>query len=420
MIDYAPKNKKVFSWSAFFFASLILIPYLDTGWIRKNLTYKTDRIYVYPIIFFMLVVIFFSVVHKFINKDKRILSSKEYNCVYLFCIYTSINVAFRSISNKNFDVSFVQYLWAIVPMIYSIIVIGTIKNKLIDIEKIIDYYLYLIAGYCIFSVLIYIKNFGYNFELTTRISGGSGSGGLLFSYTLVLAYGLLILRKEFIPLLHSIIIMFIYLGFILLSGSRIAIVFALILTFLFILKSKHNFRKIVNTILLLLFLIICQFFDLYSQLLKVAPRLSNMTSGIRGVNFISSLKLFVSDNILNEFIGRGLGQFFPYQDWFLHHVSVLDITFMHNGMIFIVQPHNSFIHILLELGIIGLILFMMIICSLYKKALQHQSRNCKTIISFIFVSVIILNCFDSAFTINPGVASIWWIILFLLTCYKEE
>lgn len=420
MIDYAPKNKKVFSWSAFFFASLILIPYLDTGWIRKNLTYKTDRIYVYPIIFFMLVVIFFSVVHKFMNKNKKIISGKEYNYIFWFCIYMTINVTTRSLSNGNYDVSFIQYLWFIVPMLYAIIVIETIKYKHINIGNIIDYYLYLIAGYCVFSVFIYVKNFGYNFELTTRISGGTGSGGLLFSYTLVLAFGLLILRKEFISLLHSIIIMFIYLGFIFLSGSRTAIAFAVIFTFVFILKSKHDFRRIVYVFLFLLLLIIGQFFDLYDQFLKIAPRLSNMSSGIRGINFISSLILFISDNILNEFFGRGLGQFFPYQYWLLHHVSIFDITFMHNGMIFIVQPHNSFIHILLELGIIGLILFMMIICSLYKKALQHQSRNCKIIISFIFVSAIILNCFDSAFTINPGVASIWWIIIFLLTCYKEE
>ena len=89
-------------------------------------------------------------------------------------------------------------------------------------------------------------------------------------------------------------------------------------------------------------------------------------------------------------------------------------------MTFIVQPHNTFIHILLELGINGLLLFVITICSLYKKIVINHSKNCMFQISFIVLSVIILNFFDSVFTINPGIASIWWIILFLLVNYKED
>ena len=160
--------------------------------------------------------------------------------------------------------------------------------------------------------------------------------------------------------------------------------------------------------------------DYNELLIKIAPRLADVSSGIRGINAANSIKLFLSDSILDEFFGKGLGQFFPYQDWFINHTSILDITFSYEGMVFIVQPHNTFIHILLELGIIGLLLFVITICSLYKKIVINHSKNCMFQISFIVLSMIILNFFDSVFTINPGVASIWWIILFLLVNYKED
>ena len=84
------EDKKGCLWQVFFFSMLLLVPYLDTGWIRNHLTYKTDRIYIYPIVFFMLAVIIINILLKIFKKNTKIKINQEYKCAYLFCIYSTM------------------------------------------------------------------------------------------------------------------------------------------------------------------------------------------------------------------------------------------------------------------------------------------------------------------------------------------
>lgn len=210
------------------------------------------------------------------------------------------------------------------------------------------------------------------------------------------------------------------LGFLYISGTRSSIyVIAIIMLLLIWFNRRKGFQfLIVFTVLLAIAVITLSFFDVsFERYLKTETSRTDSSLGI--------ISVLLSDNI-SLFIGQGLGAFFPYEEFYILSQSGRDYggltsvnTFTSNSKEILVDPHSSYIWILSEMGLFGLILFF----GLIKKGffisinrLRNLNNENKIFIglSVFCLSMIISNMVSSIFMNEPYVAAIFWFFLFAL------
>ena len=92
-------------------------------------------------------------------------------------------------------------------------------------------------------------------------------------------------------------------------------------------------------------------------------------------------------------------------------------TFLLDGISVVVQPHNTFIYILIENGILGLVLCLLALGRITVSFLNCKSYNYANKVMIVAVFGFV-NCFDSILYIQPGVATLFWMMLFLV--YEEN
>lgn len=411
------KKKNIYEWIP---PILLLMPYLDRGWIRHTFLYSKNGVYFYPILIFMIVVgcvfAFITRHHVFCSRLRQIIRGTSF-----LAFLTFLSGAVISILNNNFAVFAVQFMWLFIPIWYAWEVYAFICHKKLNIGNIVDKYLGLFAAYCVFSIAIQMYSYGFYFGSSIRLGGGSGSGGLLFSYTVAIVFGLLILRKKHIPAVKRILLAGIYFLFAILSGSRGAIFIILFELVLYFFSYKKTYQRIMMVSAAFFFAVIGNPMEYIYQ---IAPRLLELSDNKRAQTISSTLNVFSQQGILRDLFGNGLGQFFPYQEWLgsinslygtIHFKNIISI----NGELFLVQPHNTYIHLLLEIGIIGLAVFMIILFLMMKFLLNTHVGECRRNLLIIFFIICAFNCLDAVFSMAPGIASIWWILTLIVIGYKD-
>lgn len=409
------KKKRISEW---FPAILLLIPYLDRGWIRNTFLYKTDDIYIYPI---EIVLLFLCVIFLFLDKgvkvERNFLQIRTAFLMFL-CVIFLLGLV-KGIINNKIIVFLSQYIWIILPILFSLLLMLYITKKKLDLGVVIDHYILLFAFYCLFSLVIQILFYGYKMGSSTRIGGGSGSGGLLFSYTIAMVFGLLIIRKEFIPKSKYIVYVAIFLMYVVLGGSRAAITIIMIEFLISLFINKSDYRKLATIFILILCFLIWNPSD---WLLMLVPRLNSFADVSRGKTVIGLLEIMSKSDFGTILTGYGIGQFFPYQKWLgsssaLFGTQYFDNFFVFDGHSILVQPHNTFLYIYVETGILGLVLLLNIFVKLYKNCLLCNINQIKIMLILLLCFGGVFCCVDSVLTMNPGVSSIWWSIFMFIAGY---
>ena len=113
--------------------------------------------------------------------------------------------------------------------------------------------------------------------------------------------------------------------------------------------------------------------------------------------------------------GHGVGNFFPFQQWTASNAGVssnayawFDVNlFSYKGTMILVQPHNTFIYLLMETGALGVLLFLRTVFVGMKDGNGAIHPN----ILIVVVAFILLALFESTIIIQPGIACMWWLMI---------
>lgn len=411
-----------------FFSLFFLIPYAETNAIRETLTYvHPTGVGLLPSVIVLTLIMATLTLPLFIVSlgVSRSYASQRYmrRCfiaMSLFSILMLIRVFFTATPIKMLY----QLVWVVIPFYFAIYLVSIINRLDLDIERIHSNGLTVFTFYLIFNILVNITRYGYSFGNSdpgarSRLIS-PGGGPVILGYTIAIMLALLLFyQSEFKNgrFVFSFAVMVIT-SF--LTGSRGSMWPVVFLVILFLVD-----RRIIIRVGLVMILIGIFFINPLEFLREKLPRFFNLLDVSRLTTASSIFEIFSFQLLFEMFFGKGLGTFFPYQEWLLARMGsygYVPNVFAYHSFSLLVQPHNSYIYLLIETGIIGTVLFCYPIFHSIKCALIEFSGKQSATYKYKVLAVIliaVLNLFDAVFIVAPGSATLWWFVLLSLTgCSK--
>ncbi|CAM3268797.1 O-antigen ligase family protein [Filibacter tadaridae] len=342
----------------------------------------TNEVWIIPI---LCLVIFF------IGKSNPLESIKKYNLIFLVLIYMYI----LNIAVSGFHInSIAQYIYAgllfIIPML---LFFPMSKCKSDDIRIIIKFFIVICLIYAVFAIIL-STNYAYFMELVgndvtnyrfsaqyraSMMLGSSITVSYYFNLTLPLCFYIYFTDKERSWRIISLLAIIIIIIATLVLLSRTATLCTLLITLYFLIFIKNEKTKISGNISIICVVIAALFYAFSNY---------DLTRLLGGLSFsgdseiarleATSLGLYIFSKY--PLFGSGMGNFFEriYETRF---ISVDDIT----GLI---DPHNMYILILSELGIMGFVITLILFCLLIKRfsgIKEKALRRTAYIILFAFL-----------------------------------
>ncbi len=352
MLSSNVEKKIRFEDMVIFLLALSVFPHSILKW---SINVSISDIYLLIMVFFLL-----------ITKKGKIKIFKKYSILISIYLFICVVSFFISTNLKSSLIRLIQYTQYLV---LTVLVFSNINSKGI-LKKTI--YLYLIPStvLSIIAILITIKD-GYNGAIYI-LGYQKNALGAVVGYAIPLILGLYQFNKYKILLSLSLILNGIALF---LTFSRGAILGSFIASFLILLftkKIKKIFYFIINILILtstLLVLlpdwIINQFFD-FQQNSSAYSRIIIYEDAVQKIK----------QNLL---IGNGIGNYF---------IRIPSINFSQD------DPSNVFLLNLVEIGIIGLIVFILILIYIYIKAIKNV-KLFKYDKDLLILNSIFISCFTA-------------------------
>ena len=324
-----------------------------------------------------------------------------------FCLY-SIAVLFINTRLKANNVS--TLLWMTVPLACALSVRSRVIHSNLNHKRIIYYGTCFFSAYSILLVLynIIALNIFTSGRRLTALAGGS----VIYGYTIAVYFALVITNRDVFSYSQTLFLKLLFTFIVVLTGSRGG-VWPIILLWIFdFVRRDFSYKRLLCSLLILLIFVIINPVD---YVYEYMPRLFIYTDSSRIASNDSAIQALLSFDSIDLLLGRGPGNFFPYQAWVNRNVDIGSSmgnsnVFYFNGLALLVQPHNSFLYYLLELGSIGLMLILAII----SKNVIHRFPSKRFIDAFVLVgTVVVVNLFDSILIVEPGISFVMWLIILL-------
>lgn len=402
-----------------FLALVFIIPYIEVSFIRELLEYKSYDILVPASISVLGLISIMLLVFIFFGRSK--VKLREFYPVIFVKVILDIIILIRGLYLQDINIFLSQFIRFAIPFYYAMLVIKIIKMYKLNIINISKTGIFYFSLYIVTNIAINFNKYGFVLFNGTDKSRliSPGGGPVIFGYTIVIVMSYLLYYKKYLSKQYNNIIITILLIGGVLTGSRGAIWPILILTLIYLISYK-DLRKTVIAFTLLVSVFIV--FNPIDFLGDIIPRILNFSLGGRGNTTINAINVFKEQSLLLMLFGVGLSACFPYQLWSISKSSVSNIisynTFLYNSQVLLVQPHNTYIYLLIETGILGLTLFLLIIVFSIKIIKQQNIiGKCYKYITVILIFG--LNYLDSVFMIEPGSAGLWWVLLFFVI-YNEN
>jgi hypothetical protein len=338
--------------------------------------------------------------------------------VYSICIHVVFDLfmILRGAYLGDIELSIIQLLWKSMPFYYAIIIIIYIIRSNLDLIAILKNFIFLFSCYVAINIVINIVKYGFSF---TDIDGlrrviSPGGGPVIYGYTISIVTALLYyLRNNFSNVSLTILTLLLGIGSFM-TGSRGSMWSLLIVISIFVVDRKKSKNIILILLLMMIIMILLNPFEI---IYKYVPRFFQVEDSIRGETIKNSIGIFKNFSIVEQLFGKGLGYVFPFTNW-LYMINEFGYSpqfFYFDNFHVLVQPHNLYLYILLEAGILGLILFIFPVirtCTMIYKAKNNNYKYGVLIVSLI----LILNFVDSVFWVAPGIAGLWYLILYSIGC----
>lgn len=401
------------------FALLILLPYVENNLLQDFLDIQINSTsYIKAIVFIMIALCAVFMVICVLLRRFTITDHGLILFGFVFAGFLSLIVIAH-----DFATSLCVWLWLCVPMVLSILSVSVCCNWQLNITKVLKYMIQYFTTY-LFVVLAYYVVFKRLFIDSSVRMSPRGGGAVIFGYTIAVVFALCIYLKEsFSSKVYYALLILLSIGALgtATRGAVWPIAGCWVINLLF---SKSSYKKTIAIAALVPLSVI-----LFSAVLNSSvefigwQRLFNPYS-FRRMSTSSSIFSFFSElPLYSKLFGLGLGNFFPYQHWFLSIDDVEQNMFEYNGRTFMVQPHNSFLYTLVETGVLGIaffaVFFILVVFCIMKNG--KEKRDHALLKKLIVVGVVlVVNCLDSVFYVQPGVAFVYWLILLLLVEEKIQ
>ena len=415
----------------------LLIAFLPVSFILGNLAINLNVV--------LIIISSLLIFHKDFFKIKLYLIDKFFLLFFFFIIFTGIfnDIYFiikdaypedYQTTKKSF--SYLRYLLFYFSLRYLI------EKKIINLKFFFISCLAasLFVTFDIFYQLIVGKDiFGYEIINTRKLSGPFGdeliAGGYLLRFSIFSLFLIPLFYNKFSGKLLNLIIPFLICTFIsgvILSGNRMPLIMYFFTLFLIIIFQKQTRKYLIIFIAtsLIVFSLAYKFnlkvknnFDnFYYQINKMITLVSEKDfQNQKAPDHLKEFASFYNTWKMNKFIGGGIKNFWYY--------CAVEQTLRKKSLtVCNTHPHNYYLEIVTETGLIGLIIFLLIIFQIlmitfYKKYITNSSlRNNNLIIPFIFLFICEIFPFKSTgsiFTTNNS-AYLFFLISILIGIANRE
>lgn len=394
-----------------FISMLILLPYLENNFTQKYIQWYFDKSYIRSITiisFFVIGIVFLITLTK---KEQKVINKYIKMMMITLSVYSAIMIVLTS----NLMISICSWIWLATPMIYALIACRYCNVSKSNLTLVLKYSIVWFTLYLSVVVVYYIFVHHLFLDQTVRMNP-RGGGAVIFGYTIALFFILAVIYKnEFKIVPYYLILVILTIGSLGTAsrGSVWLVVLFWIANFIF--KKLNRNRIIIFIFLVPIFVYLCtlDFSSLETTTFTGFARLFNIHSFRRMTSTTNVLDVFGEMPFIRKIFGMGPGGFFPYQEWTMSIDDVENNMFNYMGYSILVQPHNSFLYILMEYGLIGFANLVLIFIGGIKRVFSDKSP--RWIYKLIFVgSIIVLNCLDSVFFVQPGTAFTFWFLLLLV------
>lgn len=392
-----------------FIGIIILLPYIERGFIANKLAIYFENGYIKAIVVIMSLLSLLFLILGFTKKHKTILSLKVARAEMIIAFYLVLHTLFQIPYEVIY---FSTMLWIVIPIIYSISLTNYMFKSKCDFPELLRSIMFWFSVYSVFVVLYNIFVFGLYRNSSVRMTASAG-GPVIFGYTIAFFYSLLIANKRLVSKKEMVIYSIIFFVCGISTGSRGALWPMLAVVAYEWLQSKITIWKII-VVLFCFFIIVI--IDPIGQLSKLFPHLFTTVNTYREFTITNSILIFKDMSFINKVFGYGIGNVFPYQKWILgvsenviqNYENVANIF----GYSMLVQPHNTYIYMILESGLsfIGLLIYYVIAFTKGIIVQLNKNRFRSILPCFIFLFV---NFFDSVLCVAPGVAASFWTLLLI-------
>ena len=392
------------------FAGLfILLPYIETGFIATKMAVFFSDGYVKAIVVIML---FISFVLLFCGATRRhflFVRNKLFRAECLMAVYLLVRVLFQWPLKAQY---FSTMLWIVVPMFYSLILANSCFSFHLHVDELLRSVFFWFATYEIFVVIYNIVFLGLYRDSSVRMTASAG-GAVIFGYTIAFMYSLLVANGSIFSKKQYYFYTILFFVCAISTGSRGSLWPMLAIAAFDWLKIKFTVRKVILVVFAFIAVIII---DPIEKISVMFPHLFTTANTYREFTIENSFKIFAEADFFTKVFGYGIGYVFPYQKWLIS-VSENVIKSYENvvpilGRNMLVQPHNTYIYLTLESGLLWVALLINYIVSFFRDIVKNKMVTL-TLLALPCLTFLFVNFFDSVLCVAPGVAASLWTLLLL-------
>lgn len=332
----------------------------------------------------------------------------------------------RGIESNCSTRSLVGLVWFAAPLMYAEMLCGILIKSKIQIAGVATRMIYCFA--LLATAAIAYSVFFYNGEVRLYVPG---LGSVIFGYTMVviLAFAVFIRAWSYCGKLLSICVLLCTVAAVL-TESRAAVYPAIILCSIYFCINIERGFNVIPVVLIGLALLVVSPIELLGAF---SDRLTRLDSN-RFETWFASAEIIAESNVFDIGLGYGLGNVFPYYDWYTdlytgaiqrEYTDGAWNQFVFQGHIMLVEPHNTFIWVVLETGIVGLALLLLCFLRIAKVSGSVRTASGRLMgpyAAVLVLSVMFVNAFDAVILINVASVAIWVCLLaaFLLASNDQE
>lgn len=324
----------------------------------------------------------------FLKKNFYYFDNKYFKFIILFCFIISL----RSIFVEEFELSFPTSIVYFRFIIFSLAVWFILENNK-NIKKLFFYILLLVFLFLFidsFFQFFFKKNiFGFSIYAKDRVSSVFGKelilGGVILRLSLV-SFPLFIFffkKNKFFVFLFSLKIILLF-SLVIISGERSAFFLMIMQSLLYLLFIKELRKKFFLLLLsIILFLSVFIYFNplikerIFDNTFYLISQQQNMDNFVEKKNYTKDLIINIKEKNINFFSKGHQSHFMTAYKMFLEepvfgvgvrmfrHLCV-DKRFYTEPMGCNTHPHNTFIQLLAETGLVGFLFFFIIFIYLLK------------------------------------------------------
>ncbi len=397
-------------------------PALFLSPIRSFFLIEKDEIRIQPFATFLLILLFILLPFYLAHLGRLTKESKI--SLYSFAVVGIIS-CFNLIISVN-NVATIGYLTnCIVPFMAAVVITQLINKEAFEVSiKVFSlaFVVYLIVNIFIW-ILVLNKRLPNSPGLSFARMGGTFSEPVTLGYMIASLCPIILFyisnvksavaRAIGIPI--TVLVLF---SSTLATGTRggILIIVSYILGWLI---SKKRYMLLISLVLLTVLLNPVQRYGL------TLDRFMDLKDEGRTSTRAVGLEYWARSDLINKAFGYGFGNVYPYNLWLQQNELTNNVFFLGSDFS-IVQPHNTFVWLLIEGGLLCLLASLAVIIIDLKITINYYSKINRIInkekagaMFFFLVSIILVNNLDSILVIYPNLSFLTWYVLVGLFTYRQ-